>query len=100
MFESLKPIMMGDKNTPIGVKQKKILSVFIYHPVYFYYYCNENKQTVLNGWALFLLDSSHTTYQFSQLDLMTCPTFVIFKCLISAVQSAKSSCFPINYKAS
>lgn len=51
--------MMGDKNTPIGVKQKKLLSVFIYHPVYFYYYSNENKQTVRYGRALFLLDSSH-----------------------------------------
>ena len=74
-----KPIMMGDKNTPIGEKQKKMLSVFIYHPVYFYYYSNENKQTVRNGRALFLLDSSHTTYQFSQLDLMICPTQVISK---------------------
>ena len=74
-----KPIMMGDKNTPIGEKQKKMLSVFIYHPVYFYYYSNENKQTVRNGRVLFLLDSSHTTYQFSQLDLMICPTQVISK---------------------
>ena len=91
--------MMGDKNTPIGEKQKKILSVFIYHPVYFYYYSNENKQTVRNGRALFLLDSSHTTYQFSQPDLMIDPdrkstSFAIFSCLCLLYEV-----IPINYKA-